>query len=174
MNDIQARENACKNAKTAVDEQQKKLSKAIMSTRESQNAYLQGVIRVATLSEKTRRKKYFLFNLVTYGGSVLLSLILLLINVCIGILFVAAVVFTIWIVKFKTGDANKANYDRRKTFFLKYAYAIPADEHIKWKNGSISYTANTNNSADGWKCPKCSVLNINAANFCVRCGTQKS
>ena len=140
---------------------------------QAQSAYLQGVVRVATLSEKTRRKKDSLFNLVVYGGSAVIALILLLINVVVGILFIVAVGVIVWIVKQQTGDESVANYNNRKAFFSKYAHAVPDSEQLKWKNGSGSYSGSTSYTADGWNCPQCSTRNSNNSNFCVSCGTKK-
>lgn len=173
MNDIQAKENIYTAATAAVNKQEESVSAATTQVTQAQNAYLQSVVRAATLSEKTRRKKDSLVNLAVYGGSAVIALILLLINVVVGILFIVAVGVIAWIVKQQTSDESVANYNNRKAFFSKYAHAVPANEQLKWKNGSVSYSGSTSYTADGWNCPQCSTKNTNGSNFCVSCGTKK-
>lgn len=173
MNDIQAKENIYNSATAAVNKQQESISAVTTQVTQVQNAYLQGVVRVATLSEKTRRKKDSLINLTVFGGSGVLGLILLLINPVVGILFLCAVGGIVWIVKRQTRDERVANYNNRKDFFLKYAHAVPVNEQLKWKNVSVSYSGSTNYTSDSWKCPKCSAKNFKVSIFCVSCGTMR-
>lgn len=173
MNDIQAKENIYNTATAAVNKQQESVSAASTQVTQAQNAYLQSVVRAATLSEKTRRKKDSLINLAVFGGSGILALILMLINVIVGILFICAVGGITWLVKRRTGDESVANYNNRKSFFSKYAHAVPANEQLKWKNGTVSYSGNTSYVSDGWTCPQCSTKNSVGSSFCTACGTKK-
>ena len=70
-------------------------------------------------------------------------------------------------------DERKENYNKRKDFFTKYSYAIPANERLKWKNSAPVYTGSNVAQTAGWKCPKCSTVNANSSNYCVSCGTKK-
>lgn len=173
MNDIQAKENIYNAATAAVKKQEESVSAATTQVTQAQNVYLQSVIRAATLSEKTRRKKDSLVNLAVCGCSAVIGLILLVINVVVGILFIIAVGGIAWVVKQQTGDDSAVNYNNRKAFFSKYALAVPANEQLKWKNRSVSYSGSTSNTAEGWNCPRCSTKNSNSSNFCVSCGTKK-
>ena len=116
MNDIQSKENMYNTATAAVNKQQESVSAATTQVTQTQNAYLQSVVHAVTLSEKTRRKKDSLVNLAAYGGSAVIGLILLLINVVVGILFIVAVGGITWLVKQQTGDESVANYNNRKAF----------------------------------------------------------
>ena len=76
MNDIQAKENAYTVATTAVQKQNENLKNAHDQLVQAQNFYLQSVIHAAVLSEKSKRKKDALTNLIVWGCFVVLSLIL--------------------------------------------------------------------------------------------------
>ena len=173
MNDIQAKENIYNTVTAAVNKQQERLSTVTTQVEQTQNAYLQSVVRAAILSEKLRRKKDFLIGFIVYGGFAAISLITLLINIVAGILFIAVVGCIAWVAKEQSSDESVVNYNNRKAFFSKYAYAVPANEQLKWKNGSVSYSGGTSNTVDGWNCPQCSTKNSNGSNFCVSCGTKK-
>ena len=173
MNDIQAKENIYNTATAAVNKQQESISATTTQVTQAQNAYLQSVVHAATLSEKSRRKKDSLFNLVVFGSLGILALILLIINIVVGIIFVCVVGGIVWIVKQLTRDDCVVNYNNRKAFFSKYAHAVPANEQLKWKNGSVSYSGNTSYVSDGWTCPQCSTKNSVGSSFCTSCGTKK-
>lgn len=173
MNDIQAKENIYNAATAAVNKQQENLSAAAAQVTQVKYTYLHNMVHTAVLSEKVRRKKDSLSKLIIWGGAGILGLILLLINIVIGIVFIAVVAGIAWLVKQQTGDTKVVNYNNRKAFFSKYAYAVPADEQLKWKHGDISYANNTTKSVDGWRCPKCTTVNADTSNFCICCGTKK-
>lgn len=174
MNDIQTKENIYNAATAAVNKQQENISAAARQATQIKDAYLHNMVHTAVLSEKVRRKKDSLSKLIILGSSGIIGLILLLINIIIGIVFIAVAAGIAWLVKQLTGDAKVANYNNRKAFFSKYAYAVYADEQLKWKNGDISYANNTTESINGWRCPKCTAVNADTDNFCTCCGTKKS
>lgn len=173
MNDIQAKENIYNAATAAVNKQQKNLSAAAEQVTQVKNTYLHNVVHTAVLSEKVRRKKDLLSKLIIWVGAGIIGLILLLINIVIGIVFIAVAAGIAWVVKQQTGDAKVANYNDRKAFFSKYAYAVPAEEQLKWKNGDISCANNPAKSVDGWRCPKCATVNADTSDFCICCETKK-
>ncbi len=174
MNDIQSKENIYNTATVAVNKQQECVSEATTQVTQAQNAYLQSVVRAATLSEKTRRKKDLLINLIVFIGATILALILLFINVVAGILFIFVVGIITWIINEKTSAERVANYNNRKAFFSRYSYVIPANEQLKWKSRTVPYSENASDVADGWTCPQCSTINSVGSIFCTSCGTKKS
>lgn len=148
MNDIQAKENIYNATTAAVKKQEESLSAAAAQVDQVKYIYLHNMVHTAVLSEKDRRKKDLLAKLIALGISAIIGLILFLINNVAGIVFIAIVTFIGAFVKQRTGGAKVANYNNRKAFFSKYADAVSADEQLKWKNESASYTDDTNDSTD--------------------------
>ncbi len=179
MNDIQAKENIFNSANASVEKQKSALSESTSQLAAAQSAYLNGVVRAATLSEKTRRKKDTLCNLIVWGSCAFIALIMLLINPLFGVLFIVGVGIIAFVVKNQTEDAKTVNYNNRKDFFRKYSHAVPTGEKLKWKDGAISYSGSVStnpivmNTTTGWTCPQCSTKNTNGSNFCSSCGTKK-
>lgn len=174
MNDIQTKENIYISATTAVEKQKSNKDNAESQLLNIKNVYLQNVVQTALHKEKLKRKKDLLTNLVTYGGSALLAILLLLINIVVGILFIIVVGLVFFALN-QNNDEKTAKYNNRREFFAKYAKSVPANENLKWKTGSITYSGTTTpvSQTGGWSCPQCSTQNTSGSNFCVSCGTKK-
>ena len=175
MNDIQVKQNIYNTAVNAVNQQQKKYADSLNQLTQAKNAYLSNVVHTATIKEKAERKKDVLYNLLVWGSLGLLTLILLITNVIIGIVFVVCVGMIVWLIKQQTSDKRSVAYNNRRSFFIKYSDYIPANERMKWKNWNNSSNGSNSNIIvdDGWVCPICKKNNTNNSNFCISCGTEK-
>ena len=148
MNDIQDKENIYTTATTAVIKRQESLSAATEQVTQIKEEYLRNVVHTAVLSEKVRRKKDALSKVTVFGGLGIISLILFLLNDVGSIIFIAVFAGIVWIVKKQRAEATATSYYFRKMFFSKYAYAVPANEQLKWKDGPEIQGNNTSDSAD--------------------------
>lgn len=170
MNDIQNKENALKVASSAVDKQKTAVGSTATQLEQVKDQYLQCVIHAAALHEKSRRKKDAMQSLIIWAAVVAIGLIVLLIHNLVGIIYFGLVGLIAYIIHYNTKDSKIYNYNRRRDFFEKYAKSIAPADQLKWKTGSIDYSAPTVN---GWKCSECGTQNTERAGYCVSCGTPK-
>lgn len=174
MNDISRLKNVVSLTTVAVEKQCEVVTNAEKEVDLARNAYLKSIVHAASISEKIRRKNDFLINIVVWGGSIFLGLILLLINIVVGIVFFVGFAIAIYLVVRKTIDQKRANYNNRKAFFNKYSQVISTEDNLSWKGGLVGTGISpTTLTALEWVCPKCATDNSSRTNFCSKCGTKK-
>ena len=174
MNDISNIENKLSVATVSVEKQCEVVSAVNNQVALAQETYLKSVVHAASISERIRRKNDFFINIVVWGGSILLGLILLLINIVIGILFFVGFAIIVYLVIRKTSDKKRANYNNRKAFFIKYSQVISPDDNLHWKGGLVGMDmSSTVFATPEWVCPNCATDNSPRSNFCNKCGTKK-
>lgn len=171
MNDIQTKENEYSLACVNVERQLESLNTAKANVENSKRSYMEAVTRSALTTEKLRRKKDIIIVLLETAVIILIALILLIIKPIISLGFVVIVGLIIILVRNKTKDMRELEYNARHSYFVKYEYAIPTKQALKWKkNSQVTVTPITDSF---WTCQQCSTKNAKTATFCKNCGGRK-
>lgn len=175
MSEIQEKKNACEAAAAAEEKQQAQANAAKNAVDNAIDTYLQSAVHTAVLSEKLRRKKDSEIVLSVWLICFLAALVFyIFFGIAGAAAFAGLALLITWIVKDQTSDEKDRNYYNRKGFFSRYAFAVPADEQLPWKDGNIVYTGKREGKQGVWDCRHCGTINLGIDKFCTKCGKDRT